>query len=541
MPDWEPLLRRAMQGSANDGASDERVIGELRDHLEDVYHEALLAGSTPADAEKIAREALGDPQAAAEELIAAKREPLCEREAQWVEHPESLGQQRGRRILSFFAGLAFDLRLGIRGLARRPVFSWTVITMLSLGIGATAAIFTLVDAILLAPLPFENQERLVSLHHTAPAVGFDDAGQCAAWHTLYEESSTTLDHVGMFWSELVAVQGTGRPEALRALRTTHGTLHALALHPVVGRTLDPADEAPGAEKVVLLGYEYWQSRFAGAPSAIGQQLRIDGATHEIVGVAPRQLHGLGVPSDIVLPFEIDRSRLFVGNIGFGSVARLRETASVEQARAELQQLLPTAWTRFPGGPLATQEHIEAFSVRVTPYKERLVGDTAGVLWVLLGGVGLVLLVACANVANLLLVRAFEQSNEMAVRAAIGASRMRVRWEMFKEILLLSLVGGVGGIVLAAVGLRGLAALAPADVPRLDEAELSPTVLLFVLALTLISAAIAGLVPLLRMGSIGRALRQAGTRVASSKGSQFLVALWPCCRLPSSSCSSLPPG
>ena len=416
-------------------------------------------------------------------------------------------------------GLVHDFRLGIRRLARRPLFSLTVITVLSVGIGATAAIFTLIDAILLAPLPFENQERLVSLHHTAPAVGFDDAGQCAAWHTLYEESSTTLDHVGIFYSELVSVHGDGTPEALQALRTTHGTLRALELHPVIGRTLDPSDEAPGSAKVVLLGYDYWQSRFAGEPSAIGQQLRIDGVTHEIVGVAQPQLSGLGVSSDLVLPFEIERSSLYVGNIGFASVARLRETVSLEQAQTELQQLLPTAWTRFPGGPIATQEHIKAFSVQVTPYKDRLVGDTASALWVLLGGVGLVLLVACANVANLLLVRASEQSHEMAIRTAIGASRARVRWEMFKDVLLLSLAGGLGGIALAAVGLRGLTAVAPADVPRLGEAALSPRVLAFVMALALISAVIAGAAPLLRMGSIGQGLRQAGTRVASSKGSQ----------------------
>lgn len=519
MPNWALHLRRILRTSATDGASDERVIGELSDHLEDVYQEALLSGSTPADAEKVAREALGEPLAAAEALAQAEREPLCERESRWTARDEAPARQRGSRVASRFAGLAHDLKLGVRSLTRRPLFSLTVVSVLSLGIGATAAIFTLIDAIILAPLPFENQERLVSLHHTAPALGFDDAGQCAAWHTLYEESSTTLDHVGMFWSELVAVQGSGRPEPLHALRTTHGTLRALELHPVVGRTLDPADEAPGAAKVVLLSYDYWQSRFAGAPSAVGQRLRIDGATHEIVGVAPRQLQGLGVPNDLVLPFEIERSNLFVGNIGFGAVARLQETVSLEQTRAELQQLLPTAWTRFPGGPLATKEHIEAFSVQVTPYKDRLVGDTASVLWLLLGGVGLVLLVACANVANLLLVRATEQSNDMAVRTAIGASRIRVRWEMFKEVLLLSLAGGLGGIVLAAAGLRGLTALAPADVPRLSEAALSPRVVLFVLALTLISAAIAGVAPLLRMGSIGRALRHAATRVASSKGSQ----------------------
>ncbi|MDA8020352.1 MAG: ABC transporter permease [Thermoanaerobaculia bacterium] len=519
MPDWAPLLRRALRKSATDGASDERVIGELSDHLEDVYQEALRSGSTSAEAQEVAWATLGDPKAAADALAPAKRDNLSERESRWAEDREEPTRQRGSHITSLFAGLVNDLRLGIRGLARRPLFSSTVIAVLSLGIGATAAIFTLIDAILLAPLPFENEERLVSLHHTAPGVGFEDAGQCAAWHTLYEESSTTLDHVGMFTPELVAVQGNGRPEALRALRATHGTLRALELRPIVGRTLDPADEAPGAAKVVLLSHDYWQSRFAGEASAVGQQLRIEGATHEIVGVVPPQLQGLGLPSDLVLPFEIERSSLYVGNIGFGSVARLRETVSLEQARAELQQLLPTAWTRFPGGPIATKEHIEAFSVQVIPYKDRLVGDTASVLWVLLGGVGLVLLVACANVANLLFVRASEQRNDMAVRAAIGASVARVRWEMFKEVLLLSLAGGLGGIVLAAAGLRGLTALAPADVPRLGEAALSPRVLLFVLALALASAAIAGVVPMLRMRSVGRALRQAGTRVASSKGSQ----------------------
>ncbi|MEM6701306.1 MAG: ADOP family duplicated permease [Acidobacteriota bacterium] len=512
MPDWASWVREAVRGG------DERLVGELADHLEDVYREALLGGATPAEAEAAAREALGEPQAAATSLDRSKPGHLPRRASRWMESREE-AVRRSRAAL--LADLLRDLRLGLRSLARRPLFSLTVITVLSLGIGATAAIFTLIDSILLEPLPFEGQERLISINHKAPAVGFENTGQCAAWHTLYEDSSETLEHIGMFLPELIAVHGKGNPEALRALRTTHGTLDALALRATLGRALEPADEAPGAAHVVLLSHDYWQKRYGGDASVLGEQLRIDGKPHEIVGVAPAELQHLGPASDLILPFEIDRSRLYVGNIGFGSVARVREDVSLEEARAELQRLLPNAWERFPGGPIATKEHIEAFSVEVVPYKDRLVGDTASVLWVLLGGVGLVLLVACANVANLLLVRASEQRGEMAVRTAIGASRMRVRWESFKEALLLSLAGGLGGVVLASVALRGLIQLAPADVPRLGEATLSPRVLLVVLTLALLSAAIAGGAPLLRWSPLAQTLRGAGTRIASSRGSHAL--------------------
>ncbi len=520
MPDWKAEIQRRLGTTAALGAGEDRMLGELADHLDDLYREALRTGATPDDAFAGALEALGDVQAAAHARSRANPAHVPRQVDQWMEQREEKVRGLGG-LARLLADALRDLRLGVRSLARRPLFSVIVVAVLAIGIGGTTSIFTLVDAILLSPLPFEAEDRLVSVHHVAPALGFSDAGQCAAWHATYESQSETLAEIGMFLSGTVAARGSGTPEALQALTATSGLVRALGLRPLVGRTLRSGDEAPGAEPIVLLAHHYWESRFGAAASAVGQTLHIDGTTHEIVGVLPRELQSLGVASDVVLPMEIDPARLYVGNIGYGGVARLSADASLEEARAELQQILPSAWVHYPGGPFTAAEDIAAFSVRLLPLRQRLVGETANVLWVLLGSVGLVLLVACANVANLLLVRAHEQSGEMAVRAAVGASAARIRWEAFKEILLLSLAGGAAGLTLAALGLKALLAAAPADVPRLSSVTLSPRVLAVTLLLSLLAAAIAGLAPLLGLTRTAAAQMGQGPRgLARSNGSRF---------------------
>ncbi|UCC84123.1 MAG: ABC transporter permease, partial [Gemmatimonadota bacterium] len=390
-----------------------------------------------------------------------------------------------------------DVRFAMRALAKRPLFSAVVVLVLALGIGATTAIFTLLDAIIISPLPYDDADRLVSVSHSAPALGVQNEGQCAAWHFTYEDENRVFQDIGMYTPSLATITGDGAPEAVRILWVTSGVFRALRMRPVVGRILTPEDEEPESPNVVLLGYGYWQSRFGGDPGVVGQTIEANAQTWEIIGVMPANLQSLGSNPLLIFPLRYDRSTLFVGNVGFGGVARLREGVTLEQANADAARLLPLAFEKFPGGPVADFSERARYTPNIQPLKNSLVGSVANLLWIIMAGVGVVLLIACANVANLFLVRSDGKETEMAIRSAMGASRGRIGWEYLKESLSLGVLGGVGGLALANFGLDALVAAGPANLPRLDEVSMNWGVLAFALIVSLGAGAFFGMFPVLR--------------------------------------------
>ncbi len=412
-----------------------------------------------------------------------------------------------------------DLRYAFRTLAQRPAFTSVAVLTLALGIGATTAIFTLVEAIVISPLPFEDQNDLVVFGHTAPALGVGNAAQCAAWHVTYDEEASAFEDIGMFWQTSAAITGDVNPEEVRVMYATGGTYVALRLQSVVGRLPTRADDALDAPALAFLGHAYWQNNYGGDPSVLGQTIQVDGTTREIAGVLPATLRALGQDPAVIMPLPIDQSGLFVGNIGAGSVARLRDGVSLEQAEADLARVMPMAWEKFPGGPVADWDRPADWTAFLTPLKENLVGSVANTLWVLLAGVGVVLLIACANVANLFLVRAEGRTTEMAVRTAIGASRSRIGWEYMKESVALGLLGGLVGLPLAVGGLRVLVSLAPGWLPRIEEISLSPAVFLFALAVSLLTGLFFGVFPVVRHGrrNIVDDLKQGGATSMAGTG------------------------
>lgn len=519
MPDWKRYLREHLDLPAMEGHRDERAIEEMADHLEDLYRELLSRGVPEAEAEAMVVEWLGDPRRAAAELIRAEPHHARARVDRWVERREEVMRARGSFRSSLADGVR-DLRLGVRSLARRPLFAVVVILVLALGIGGTSAIFTLVDGIVLSPLPFSDADRLVAVQHTAPEKGIGNAGQCAAWHFTYVDESRVFDALGMFTTGTVTVTGNGPPEAVPVLGVTDGVFQAARLAAVAGRTFTADDMDPATPPTVMLGRDYWRSRFGGDPAAIGQTLQVNGFTMEIIGVAPGDVRALGVPEpSLVLPLQYNRSSLFVGNIGFGSVGRLAEGVSIEAAAADLNRVLPLAWEKFPGGPVASSSDPGQWVAEVRPLKEVVVGSVGTTLWVLLAGVGVLLLIACANVANLYLVRAEGKEGEMAVRAAMGASVRRIGWEYMKESLLLGLMGGAAGLALARVGLASLLALTPTNLPRAEEVSLDTRVLLFTLAVSLVAGLLFGLIPALRhrRASPVASLKEGGDRGTQGRG------------------------
>jgi len=411
-----------------------------------------------------------------------------------------------------------ELGLVVRRLARSPLFTIVAVTTLALGIGANTAIFSLVNGILLKPLPFEDPDELVGVWHTAPGLDFEEVNQSPALHFTYLDEGRFFSEIGMWDNGTASVTGLDEPEEVEVMSVTEGTLRALRLQPALGRRFSSEDDSPDAPPTLILSYDYWQSKFGGDPAVMGKTLNVDGRTREIIGVMPADARFLRYDPAFYLPFQFDRSQLFVGNFSYQGLARLAPGVTVEQANADVARMLPMAVEKFPGGITLDILENARFGPNLRPLKEDVVGSVGEVLWVLLGTVGVILLIACANVANLFLVRAESREREMAVRRAMGANRGRVAAEFLKESLFLGLVGGAGGVALAYGGLVFLRAMGPAELPRLTEVSLDARVLLFTLAISLLSGALFGLFPVIRYGEAGvvGALREGGRGGSAGK-------------------------
>ena len=409
--------------------------------------------------------------------------------------------------------LSRRIKLIARRLLRAPGFTFIAVLTLALGIGANTAIFTVVRGVLLKPLPFKNPDRLVSVAHVAPGLGFRNLEQSPATYLTYREEGRTFDQFGMWDTATVSVTGMGDPERVDALDVTDGTLPALGIETVAGRLFTPDDDSPRAPERVLLTYPYWQRKFGGDPTVIGRQLTVDGVAHEIIGVLPRSFIFLNEHPQLVLPMRIDRAKVFVGDFSYEGIARLKPGVTIDQANADIARMIPLVIERFPMVPGFSKQMFEETKMapNVRPLAADVIGDVARVLWVLLGTTAIVLLIACANVANLFLVRAEARQQELAMHSALGATRAQVAWELFSETLGLALCGGAGGLLLANAAVRGLVTMAPAGLPRVGEIAIDPLVLLFTLAISLVAALLFSAIPVMKMTTpqVAGALKEGG--------------------------------
>ncbi len=408
-------------------------------------------------------------------------------------------------------GLTQQLRYTLRKLLRAPVFTTVAVLTLAVGIGANSAIFSVVNGVLLKPLPFEDPDALIGVWHTAPGLNFDQVNQSPALHFTYAEEGRVFESVGMWDDGTVSVTGLAEPEQIPAMFVTHQTMPLLRVRPAIGRTFSAEDDSPGTTETVILAHGYWERRMGADPGVLGTTISIDGRPREVIGVMPEDLHFLHANPDVYLPFRFDRAQAFVGNFSYQALARLAPGATVEQANADMERMLPIAFERFPGPFTLAMARQAGFGANAHPLIEDVVGDVGNVLWVLLGTVAIVLLIACANVANLFIVRAEGRQREMAVRTAMGAGRSQITGQLLLESLVLGVAGGALGLLLAFVGLRALVAMAPANLPRLHEIGLDPIVLAFTVGLSLLAGLLFGLFPSLRFGaaSLVGALKEGG--------------------------------
>ncbi|MCP4664231.1 MAG: ABC transporter permease [bacterium] len=409
------------------------------------------------------------------------------------------------------------LRQAVRKLRQSPGFTILSVLTLAVGIAATTAIFSVVNAVLLRPLPFPDSERLVVPTHDM--VDATAINQSDATYVRYREHNRVFEDIAIRSWTSAALTGMGDPERLRAMAVTASFFRVLRLGPVLGRAFEEAEERPGAPPVVILGDGLWRRRFGAEREILGRTIELDGVKREIIGVMPP---GFDFPArriEVWLPLEIDPVNTVLGRISFPCVARLRGGVSVEAAEADLNRLLADMEEAFPGDSTGPELARAGFTARVMPLRDVVVGEVEATLWILLGTVSLVLAIACANVANLFLVRSEGRLREVAVRTALGATRARLMTGSLTESVLLGVLAGLVGLLGAWGAIRLLVAFTPGHTPRLHEVGIDGRVVAFTAAVAILTGLLFGLIPALRarVGDLGAVLKEGGRRTSGGRG------------------------
>ena len=405
-----------------------------------------------------------------------------------------------------FDSLIKDIRYSVRGLVKRPGFTLVAVLTLALGIGANTAIFSVVNAVLLRPLAVKDPDRLMTFWHSAPAKGLKHLDLTDAHVAYYRDRTRTFQSLAAFETGNFAITGGGEPEVVPGGVVTFNYFEVLGREPLYGRTFTPQEDTPGNNHVALLSYALWQRRFGGNPSIVGQSINLDSEPTTIVGI---------MPADFDFPDPAERAnssghmQLWVpkgldpqdsNSYNLLAVGRLQPGATPDEAEKEITALY-AAYAAEYGRQLGEGAPGANVSTVMLPLQQNIVGEVRRPLLVLLGAIGLVLLIACANLTNLLLARASARTREIAVRQALGASAMRIARQTLTESLLLSVCGTIVGVVLAVWIVTALKSVASAQVPHVGAARVDATVLLFTVAIMLLTGVLCGLAPALRAARI----------------------------------------
>ena len=488
---WQRLLRREKM--------EEQLDKEVRFHLEQHARELIAGGVEPSEARRRARLTLGGTEKVKEECRDA----------------------RGTRWLEDFWQ---DFRYALRMVHQHPGFSAVAILTLALGVGASTVMFTVVNGVLLRPLPYPQPGKLVAVHgHTSTwnTKAFGEQNLAYPDFLDCERESHSLILAGSLFNG-GTVSGSGDPEYVDLQEISSNLFSVLRVNLAQGRAFQPEEDRTGAAPVIILGYSFWQRHFAGRPEALGASITLDGKLYTVVGIAPAGFRVRDSEPDVMTPLGQDTAKFLQsrGPHPIGAVGRLAPGATLAEAQAELELI----------GRHLSEQYKDTNANRslvVQPLRPN-VGDIGSTLWLLLGAVGLVLLIACTNVASLLLARAVSRERELAMRVALGAGRGRLVRQCLTESAVLGLSGGFLGVGIAAVGFKPFVALWPGSLPRVEEIQLDWRVLLFALTVALLSGFLFGLAPALRapVRELEQVLRGGGRSVAGSSRrlhSSFVVS------------------
>ncbi len=413
------------------------------------------------------------------------------------------------------------LKQVFRRLANAPLFTAITLITLAAGVGGNTVVFSVLESVLLKPLPYPKPNELIGVWHTAPGINIPDLNMAPSNYFIYREQNTAFQDVGVYQGDSVTITGVAEPKHVDALSVSDGTLPLLGIPPAIGRVFTRQDDSPGSPDTVVLTYGYWRKKFAGSPSVLGQSLIVDGKPREIIGVLPQRFHFLDWRDPaVIVPFKWDRNKLKLGNFSYRGLARLKPGVTMEQANTDLARMIPMVSRSFDAPEGFNPKIFEDARIgpNLRPLKIDVVGDVGGTLWVLMGSIGMVLLIACANVANLLLVRVEGRRQELAVRSALGASPFRIAGELFLESFILGLLGSAIGLGLAFAALRTLILIAPSGIPRINEIGIDGPVLLFTFAISILASVLFGSIPIFKYAGVrlSTGIREGGRANSGSR-------------------------
>jgi predicted permease len=492
------LLRCAGLFRQEQGSRD--FADEIESHLQMHIADNLRSGMTPQEARRQALLKLGGVQQTRE-------------------------QYRNRTSLPMLEMLASDIRFGARVLWKSRGFTIVAIVTLALGIAGNTAIFSIVNGVLLNPLPFAQPEQLVAVNESKP--NFDQGSISYPNFLDWQKDNHTFSAVAVARGSAFSLTGKGEAEQVNAEFVSGSFFPLLGVNPILGRTFTPAEEQGGAAPVALISEGLWQRKFSASPSVLGQNLTLDGRDFTVIGVIPSSFH-LRLPSfrerDIYAPIRQWNNSILMNRnagLGFHGIARLKPGVTLAQAKADMERVTHNLAVAFPDAD-------KGIGASLRPLKEQMVGDVRPFLLVLLAAVGFLLLLACVNVASLLLARSAGRKREFAVRTALGASRSRVICQLLTESLLLGIVSGGIGLLLAAWGTHAALKLVPMALPRVNEIGLDFRVLAFTMGISLLSGTLFGLVPAWKTSQSDpqTALKEGGRGVSGTRNrtqSAFVVA------------------
>jgi putative ABC transport system permease protein len=509
---WEIFVRERLQLPGHAPVREARIVRELAAQLEDFYREAIARGASAAEADAHACAQIGDWQRLARDVARADRrnaQPRIERVADTV---TGLGQRRGggAKVLADFLR---DIRFSVRQLIKTPAFTIVAILTLGLGIGATSAIFSVVNAVLLRPLPYPEPERLVRVHEIVPQYGL--FAVAPATFLDWRQQNSVFEHIAAYNAGSTTLAGAEGPERVPSAAVSWDLFDLLKVSPVLGRTFTAEEGKPVKQAVAIISYGAWQRRFGGDRSVLSKTVNLNGTPSAIIGVMPPDFYYPSRTTEIWTPLAFNPANATRGGHFIGVVARTKPGVSLETANTEMKTISERLAKQYP-------EQSANESAQVVQLLENIVGGIRPALLTLLAAVGVVVLIACANVANLLLVRASVREKEIAIRAALGAGGWRLGLQMLAESVVLAIAGGALGLLLAYVAIPSIKTLSAGSIPRVADLSIDGAVFAFVAGVSLMTGLIFGLAPAWHASraTLGHVLKEGG-RTSSGAGGRWV--------------------